>query len=310
MQQRTSFLLVTGFLAIAACAKQYQSIEPVVTTYPRDRVEERTTRVWIAPGVKTYSRLEILPGFNDDGSALFERKSDTVGQPTLDFRQQIKGDSGIIETYILPNQENGRSEESLLRRVDHHGRQTCGGDFRTVDLRYYFGGEATVQMAGIQSNALKAVYRCPVNSDAANPRERSLRSAGGAVHDIRYFDYLEFRIEDAVESINLRIRAVLESRGMPIIEEKTVGTSNIIIAGAQAFPPLGFGVHETAAVMLEGSNGVTVLGIILATNYTVRYTRGVLNRATPKVIGVGPIKRDRAYERTKQFVGQIMEKNS
>ena len=73
--------------------------------------------------------------------------------------------------------------------------------FMIAASRFYQGDEATLQMLGIASPAIKAQFRCPVYDPlGASERERSVRSAASRYPEHIYFEFARSELSKLARS--------------------------------------------------------------------------------------------------------------
>ena len=298
-------LPISGFmvLLLGACQQHTPTAVPDWTSYPSDRVTTKPVKMWVAPSLGYSRKTQITT--SSRSKPIYESKSKGHHSTTYDFNQTTVGDSAERDVFIVPKRGRSDSEKNLFRLVDPKGKQICGGDYRVVASKYYYGTEATLKMKSIKSAALKVVYRCPVyQKDFANSEEFDIRNLAREFVDQAYFDALSKSFSVSPQTLLDAVKKVAIREGMPIIRAGERNGEYHVLAGKNKRVVRWGRIEQLAALITRNGNGSSITFILPAYQFTY-HRRGVLNKTSTEKKGVEPYDRKFSYKRARNFLGYL-----
>ena len=185
------FLLLLA--AFASGCSATPEIEPLVTTYPKDRVEEVKNVVNLPLPYQLSSKLNLSCG--SAAKPVDEQAAYSPGTQILQsmFTDKVVGDSAEKEQWIVPTKMREANEQFLMGLVEEGGSRACKGAFKVKDTKYYYGTEATIRHMGINSPAVLAKYRCTASRSKVSDEEiKVVERLSSKIVDASYFDISVF----------------------------------------------------------------------------------------------------------------------
>lgn len=291
---------------LAACAAG-SGLSPSQTTYPAEEVTEVRNIVPIP--------LPMVPSVNvrlsGEQSDLDERISYSPGKPVLRFVFNTKeiGDSAETEIYIIPRNSSEYSENALLARVSEGGQKYCGSNFRISSTKYFSGGESTLQYFGVQTPALRVVYRCPIRTQSSfSPDALIIQEASREYPDSTFFDISTFAIPAPEDATTEAMKVVAHRRGLQM-ETNPLDNGTILLAERRYRGSVRFTPERWIALVRSSSAGSSVT--IRHFSYReATHERGVRNAGTYQLgytHGAQPVDRRRAYAELLQLMNEVFE---
>lgn len=291
--------------AFAVGCSATPEIEPLVTTYPKDRVEEVTNVVNLPLPLQLMSKLKLSGG--TAGKPVDEQAAYSPGTQILQgtFTDTVVGDSAEKEQWIVPTRVREANEQFLMGLVEKGGTRACKGGFRVKDTKFYYGTEATLRHMGIQSPAVFARYRCTATrKPVADEDVKLVDRLSSKVTDAAYFDISTFFLPATTDSMINALKAVSDHHSMRIIDSGTRGRIRYLVAsrGQQSAHPESM----VAAVRQdrEGSR-LSLLYMIYEQTYHYRGTAGAGTKSRGYIKGRQPVSRDAAYKASRVLAEEV-----
>ena len=273
---------------IAGCSTA-TIMDPDRTTYPREAIRQQNVIMPLTPGMVT-QKTKV-----DVGNISYQ--SESMGRPSLEFKQTIVGDTAEHEEQIVSEPGRTTDEPSLRSRIPEVGKRVCGGQYHVSYSKFYTGSEATSGYMGINRPWLKVIIRCPLSLNVQNDRNFALVSAvSKEIEDAEYFDIHQSRYQVTPQALEAAIERVLVNRKGSIQKKFQSGDSNVVVSERYRMGIIGFPVYEQlVAVLSPNAQGSLLTMRLLAHSVSFNGLSGTFK----------PERRDFTYRRVQKLLGEV-----
>ena len=313
---RPATIGLTGLIALVALAGcqttggvKRQEAQPDVTTYPRDRIVKVRNQINIPLGALITGSVGIK-GKSSKGD-VNERMEFSPGLSVLSFdvNTEKEGDDAITPLWIVPRNRAEFREDRLFARIPDGGRSACKGDYRIHKSTYFYGTEATLRFLGIETPALRVMYRCPAELNGPlSPAFRNVQNLSRKIPDSAFFDISSARFASSKAELRDKFLSYLNAKRMPIVEQGQSGSYHYVIAGKQREKTAGGRIERVVAVIGGDTRHATLTFRHFAYQF-VQHMRGVLQTERRGFVRGPPQPFDRkvAYQRSVDFLAGFQD---